>query len=165
MMERVLGLLPQHMLKRVECVPLFLSFQCTILSMFLFKYSCYFYPFNLLFYQFVCVLLIVRTAKLMRSMLEEVDWTGQRVQHLGKALKLFWSYLVSRCVWECVIFKLRRSFGSRGLFRGSLLIASLCASYSFNFMGYYHLAPKFSSLQACAHHTQFIFYGILSFTT
>lgn len=41
------------------------------------------------------------------------------------------------CMIIC-IFKLHRPFGSRDLFRGSLLIASLCTSYSSIFMGYYH---------------------------
>lgn len=40
---------------------------------------------------------MVGSAYMLRSTLEGVGWTGQMVQHLGKALKLLWSYLAFRC--------------------------------------------------------------------
>lgn len=87
MMERVLGPLPQHMLKRAECVPIW-GFPLLMSSFWCFIEKIWSSMFTI----------VPVSAAMLRSMSEGVDWTGQKVQPLVKVLNLLWSYLVFRCV-------------------------------------------------------------------
>lgn len=88
MMERVLGPLPPHMLKRVEfvfCHPFFVS-------VFRKKGKCIFCSHDC----FSFFVWILRSVDLLRNTSEGADLIGLKGLHLGKALKLFKSYFVFR---------------------------------------------------------------------
>lgn len=77
MMERVLGPLPQHILKRAECVLFHIPFSdCK-------RESSVFFLTNFSFDG------IIWLVDMLRSMLKGEDWTGQKGRHLGTALELF----------------------------------------------------------------------------
>ena len=75
MMERVLGPIPHHVLKRVECVPFRKNY------VILFSDSPIF--------NFFLLVLIFGSAGMPRSTSEEADWIGQRVQPPGRVSKPF----------------------------------------------------------------------------
>ena len=75
MMERVLGPIPHHMLKRVECVPL-RKFYVILFS-------------DSPIVNFFLLVLIFGSADMPRSTSEEADWIGLRVQPRGRVSKLF----------------------------------------------------------------------------
>lgn len=96
MMERVLGPLPQHMLKRVEWVIWMRKTKC-FFKFIMMKPICLLRGWFVVwpFYIVICFL-----ADMGRNMSGGVDWIGRKVQLQERVLKLFWSYLA--CRYACV---------------------------------------------------------------